>query len=217
MPAPKIRRGNDDRSLRQFCLDFCCGVTCDERRLVYFVVNYGSSILYRYEFRGKHIKPVVNGAEIFPFGHFGRLGTGMNGIIEFLKKLTRKRIPVAEKPGVSYILRKIFKTADIIRIAFQQCVVVINRRENKFIIIGIFTRFVFATDKKPLDPTVSYPAGVAGEVHSLGKIVYAPDRCREHFEHLFGNLRSFVYGNNIVLLPLILPDIVLAAKISELD
>ena len=119
------------------------------------------------------------------------------------EELTLENIPFAVEPSVTESRRQGLKPSHVVGIGAGEDIVVKNGCGDEGIIIGILAHAVFAVDKEPFDPGVTYPAGIAGEIDPPWAVGRASQTGLEDGKLIFAQLRCLVEGYDVVFLTLI--------------
>ena len=157
----------------------------------------------------RHIAPPVRRDAVWP--------AHMHIAVKFREILALENVPLAQQPRPALFLRQIFQHAHIVRVVRHQGMVVVHIGGDKHIVFGMLRLFVPPVDEQPLHPGVPHAAGVAGQIKALWEVVGAAQACRQRGELELRELRGLVHKNNVVLLPLVLQHVALAAAITEYD
>ena len=157
----------------------------------------------------RHIAPPVRRDAVWP--------AHMHIAVKFREILALENVPLAQQPRPALFLRQIFQHAHIVRVVRHQGMVVVHIGGDKHIVFGMLRLFVPPVDEQPLHPGVPHAAGVAGQIKALWEVVGSAQACRQRGELELRELRGLVHKNNVVLLPLVLQHVALAAAITEYD
>ena len=131
--------------------------------------------------------------------------------------LSHEHVPIAVAPRLAQPVGQVVQPPDVFRVLLHQDVVVRHLRGDEHIVLRTLAAAEIAVDEQPLHPRVSRPAGVAGEIHPLGKVVGAAQRRRQRRVLVLGEVRRLVEENGVVLLPLVLVHVALAVAVAEDD
>ena len=131
--------------------------------------------------------------------------------------LPGKDVPAPVPPRLPKAVRQVVQILQIARIAPHQIRVIRGLGLNEHIVLRALGGAERAVHKQTLDPHVPHAAGVAGQVHALGKVVHAPDAGRQGRKLVLGEVRRLIDEDHVVFLPLILVHVVLAGAVAKHD
>ena len=148
----------------------------------------------------------------------------MQRLAQLREVVPAERVPVAVPVGPAQALRHGREHPQIARRGLQQRRVVLHRRGDERIVVWVLVLlrvfavlYVLPVYEQPLDPPVTNPAGVAGDVHPLWYVVHASQQPAEELEGPPCKLRGLVEENPVVLLPVVLQLAGLARPVPEVD
>ena len=205
------RRRADDMSLAVFPFSVVPS-------LVQLPVHNGAPLLvHSHPKRRQHVHAVIQRHIAPPVRRDAVRPAHMHIAVKFREILALENVPLAQQPRPALFLRQIFQHAHIVRVVRHQGMVVVHIGGDKHIVFGMLRLFVPPVDEQPLHPGVPHAAGVAGQIKALWEVVGAAQACRQRGELELRELRGLVHKNNVVLLPLVLQHVALAAAITEYD
>ena len=186
--------------------------------LVQLPVHNGAPLLvHSHPKRRQHVHAVIQRHIAPPVRRDAVRPAHMHIAVKFREILALENVPLAQQPRPALFLRQIFQHAHIVRVVRHQGMVVVHIGGDKHIVFGMLRLFVPPVDEQPLHPGVPHAAGVAGQIKALWEVVGAAQACRQRGELELRELRGLVHKNNVVLLPLVLQHVALAAAITEYD
>ena len=205
------RRRADDMSLAVFPFSVVPS-------LVQLPVHNGAPLLvHSHPKRRQHVHAVIQRHIAPPVRRDAVRPAHMHIAVKFREILALENVPLSQQPRPALFLRQIFQHAHIVRVVRHQGMVVVHIGGDKHIVFGMLRLFVPPVDEQPLHPGVPHAAGVAGQIKALWEVVGAAQACRQRGELELRELRGLVHKNNVVLLPLVLQHVALAAAITEYD
>ena len=205
------RRRADDMSLAVFPFSVVPS-------LVQLPVHNGAPLLvHSHPKRRQHVHAVIQRHIAPPVRRDAVRPAHMHIAVKFREILALENVPLAQQPRPALFLRQIFQHAHIVRVVRHQGIVVVHIGGDKHIVFGMLRLFVPPVDEQPLHPGVPHAAGVAGQIKALWEVVGSAQACRQRGELELRELRGLVHKNNVVLLPLVLQHVALAAAITEYD
>ena len=90
-------------------------------------------------------------------------------------------------------------------------IVVLHRRRDKTVILRVLVLFrvvavllKLPVDEKPLHPPVPNTAGVAGQIHTLGKLVHAAQTAAQEVKRTLGKLGCLIDEDPVVFQAVVL-------------
>ena len=165
---------------------------------------------------GQHIEAVVKGDKMLTAPRDrARLADLLRGV-EFREELTLENVPATLEPGLPQAVGQAFELLDVLGEGFGQCAVVVDPGGNEKVVLGALAVAEESVDKKPLDPSVTDAAGVAGQVDPLWKAVDAAQAGLEHRKVVFAELGGLVDGDHVVFLTLITQSVPPRGAVAEI-
>ena len=172
---------------------------------------------------GEHIKAVVKRAVACPMLRYFERSRHVPSTQHFGEVVPADAVPVAVTVSAPKLLRHLGQVLQVQGRGLEQEGVVLRLCEDEGIIVRILVLFgvraslEVPVDEEPLDPGMTYAAGVVRQVHPLRNVVHASQTAAEEVEGALRELRRLVYENPVVFKAVVLVEALFSAPMAELD
>ena len=139
----------------------------------------------------------------------------MDGAVPLRKELPGEHVPASVEPGLPQLVGEALQPLHIGPVGLHERGVVVDLRGDEAVLLRPLPLPVAPLDEEPLHPGVAHPAGVAGEVEPLGKVVHAPQAALEGLELILRQLGGLVEKDAVVLLPLVAQHVALRVAVAK--